>query len=345
MVDTLLEQEAGQQSRGSDGSVDDASRINAIWRKKVIYWYFSVVGALRRQHSSAATNQASNYPFSRASVYVSVSLLDSYLMGKDSLPHERAIRYKHDRQAYQLLATTCLLLGMRLAHRDSNNNNKESSPVQHAEDQKDKQCTLKRASKCLKNMNEASTESTSTVATTSGLSPAIIPIPNAAAILRISAAPRTLSEHDIVGMLREMSGSRAFPKSRVVTALDFIHAISATSTDVSQDGNSIVIGPQDVEKASRLMDTLLTDVNFISSRPSVLACALITLALTQSNSLNSLDMASIRQKVYYSIFGPGADPNLQAATLKAEAAIQQLPASRNNARRVVLPILHLIPDS
>ena len=127
MVDTLLEQEAGQQSRGSDGSsVDDASRINAIWRKKVIYWYFSVVGALRRQHSAAATNQASNYPFSRASVYVSVSLLDSYLLM--SLPHERAIRYKHDRQAYQLLATTCLLLGMRLAHRDSNNN-KKSSPV------------------------------------------------------------------------------------------------------------------------------------------------------------------------------------------------------------------------
>eukprot|EP01083_Nonionella_stella_P115562 342776_1 len=116
MVDTLLEQEAGQQSRGSDGSsVDDASsRINAIWRKKVIYWFFSVVGALRRQHSAAATNQASNYPFSRASIYISVSLLDSYLM---SLPHERAIRYKHDRQAYQLLATTCLLLGMRLAHR------------------------------------------------------------------------------------------------------------------------------------------------------------------------------------------------------------------------------------
>mmetsp|Transcript_10301 Transcript_10301/g.18587 ORF Transcript_10301/g.18587 Transcript_10301/m.18587 type:complete len:353 (-) Transcript_10301:939-1997(-) len=342
MVDALLERESRQMSITRDDVKVSGSptRLNAVWRQKVIHWYFTLVTALRRQHSAAAeSTSGGNNPFCRISVHVTASLLDNYLM---SLPSERALRYKHDRPAYQLLATTCLLLGMRLAQHDQI---KEAS-LREAADQhqggEELQGGLKRAKTHRTKMNEVSapmaTSTTPLVAATG------VAIPNAATILRISAAPKSISEQHILSMVREMTGSRSFPRSKVVTPLDFIHVTCATSSHVSEDGSSISLGPDDVEEACRLADASLRDASFSGQRPSVVACAVITLALARSNSV-SLSMASLRREVYHSIFGTKDDPVLQASIRETESNLLRsihigVPSSRN---RHVVPTTHLIP--
>ena len=334
MVDALLERESRQMSITRDDvkASGTPSRLNAVWRQKVIHWYFTLITALRRQHSTAAESTSGdiNNPFCRISVHVTASLLDNYLM---SLPSERALRYKHDRPAYQLLATTCLLLGMRLAQHDQI---KEAS-LREAADQhqgsEELQGGLKRAKTHRTKMNEVSTTATPGVA-----------IPNAATILRISAAPKSISEQHILSMVREMTGSRSFPRSKVVTPLDFIHVTCARSTHVSEDGSSISLGPDDVEEACRIADASLRDASFSGQRPSVVACAVLTLALARSNSV-SLGVASLRREVYHSIFGTKDDPVLQASIRETESNLLRsihigVPSSRN---RHVVPTTHLIP--
>jgi len=172
-------------------------------------------------------------------------------------------------------------------------------------------------------------------------------IPTVTIILRISAAPRSISEQNIRDMIKQLTLSRVF-KSQVVTALDYIYALSSTSTNVSQcDGLSISLGGQDLEVALRFTDALLNDVNTLSSRPSAVACAVITHSLVRSNcsEVANLGMSAIREKVYYSIYGTkDVNPDIQVETLKAEATIQVgVPASRQNAARRVLPTTHIIP--
>ena len=58
------------------------------------------------------------HPFNRATVQVTTALLDSNL---PSLAFERSDRLSRDQTAYQVLATSYLLLGMRLVrHRQKN---------------------------------------------------------------------------------------------------------------------------------------------------------------------------------------------------------------------------------
>lgn len=334
MVDALLERESRQMSITRDDvkASGTPSRLNAVWRQKVIHWYFTLITALRRQHSTAAesTSGGINNPFCRISVHVTASLLDNYLM---SLPSERALRYKHDRPAYQLLATTCLLLGMRLAQHDQIKEASLREAADHHQGGEELQGGLKRAKTHRTKMNEVSTTATPGVA-----------IPNAATILRISAAPKSISEQHILSMVREMTGSRSFPRSKVVTPLDFIHVTCATSTHVSEDGSSISLGPDDVEEACRIADASLRDASFSGQRPSVVACAVLTLALARSNSV-SLGVASLRREVYHSIFGTKDDPVLQASIRETESNLLRsihigVPSSRN---RHVVPTTHLIP--
>jgi len=343
VVGSLLDREICQASNfNTPGDVSlsgTTTRLNAIWRQKVVHWYFTLIAALRRQHSSAVQSSSGGIgnPFSRASVHVTVSLLDNYLM---SLPSERALRYKRDRSAYQLLATTCLLLGMRLAQQDrikENETRKREAAGQHQAGE-EVQGGLKRAKTHRTNMNEVSV---STVASTT---PAGVAIPNAAAILRISAAPKSMSEHHILSMVREMTGSQSFPRSKVVTALHFVDALCGVSTRASEDRSCVSLGPDDAEDACRFADVTLSDTRFSGLRPSVVACAVITLALARSSSVN-LSLASLRHTVYHSIFGAEDDSVVQASIRKAESnllgSIQVgAPPSRN--RRVV-PTTHLIP--
>lgn len=347
-VDALLGREARQSYASGDQSPGGSpSRLNAVWRQKVIQWYFTLIAALRQQHS-AASSEAGN-PFNRTTVHVTASLLDNYLM---SLPSERALRYKRDRSAYQLLATTCLLLGMRLAQHDQI---KESSRQQREEAALEEEqqgcCGLKRAKTRMMNMNEAAPAEAGTSTTTPPTPAATaaaggVPMPNAGTILRISAAPKSISEQHVLSMVREMTGSRSFPRSKVVTALDFIQALGATSTQVCCSEH-VSLGPEELEEACRLADASLRDMRLLATRPSAVACAAVTLALARSNSIN-LNMTSLRQQVYQSIFGSESDPQLQVAIRKAESYMISfqvgVTSSRNNARRVVPTITtHLIP--
>ena len=94
-VDSLLEREILQASN-SDTPRDDrnpgpAARLNAVWRQKVVGWYFTVVAALRVRHSNSTAVDSSSgnidSPSNRASVHVAVSLLDNYLMSLPSSSH------------------------------------------------------------------------------------------------------------------------------------------------------------------------------------------------------------------------------------------------------------------
>ena len=355
-INAVLEREARQSSamRSQNNGASSSSRLNAAWRQKVFHWYFTLVAALRRQHSASAVDVSAGNAsgndgslFNRTMVHISASLLDNYLL---SLSSELAQRYKHDRPAYQLLATTCLLLGMRLAGQQKHTD-RESGQQDARDEEEHRVGGLKRAKTLRTNMMAAGEDASSTTTTTSMslLDDMLCPdaaIPTVATILRISAAPRSISEQNIRDMIKQLTLSRVF-KSQVVTALDYIYALSSTSTNVSQDGFSISLGGRDLEVALRLADALLNDVNTLSSRPSAVACAVITHSLVRSNcsEVANLDMSAIRQKVYYSIYGSqDLNPDLQAETLKAEATIQVgVPASRQNAARRVLPTTHLIP--
>ena len=336
-VDALLEQETHQQLNSSCST----TRLNAAWRHKVVHWYFKLVGALHRQNTTTAsfdTSRTSVDPFNRTTVHTSAYLLDSYLM---SLPQEQAMRYRHNRPAYQLLATTCLLLGIRIAKHDAV---KSSPNAQDVNKSPAKQSFgMKRAKKCTNMSLMSATSSDSGPSSPSSSSPGIA-IPNATTILSMSAAPNTITEQNVLDMVKKLTSSRDFPRSKVVTTLDYIYALSASSTQVSEeDGQSISLGPEDVEEASRITDTLLSDVNIISTPPSVVACAIITLALSTSNILNNLDMTSIRQKVYYSIFGSKIDPDLQIATLRAETTVGVTAPPPRHRRPVPITTHHIIP--
>jgi len=338
-VDALLEQETRQQLNPSSCST---TRLNSAWRHKVVHWYFKLVGALHRQNTTASSNngtsRTSSNPFNRTTVHISAYLLDNYLM---SLPQEQAMRYRHNRPAYQLLATTCLLLGIRIAKHDAIKSSLSSAQDVN-EPPAEQSCGMKRAKKCT-NMSLMSASSTDSGPSSSPPSPPGIAIPNATTILSMSAAPNSITEQNVLDMVKKLTSSRDFPRSKVVTALDYIYALSASSTQVSEeDGQSISLRPQDVEEASRIADTLLSDVNIISTPPSVVACAIITL-VSRSNALNNLDMASIRQKVYYSIFGSKVDPDLQIATLRAETTVGVTAPPPRHRRPVPITTHHIIP--
>lgn len=352
MVDVLLERETRQASPARDDAEVSGSPscLNAVWRQKVIHWYFTLISALHRQHAAAteSTIGSNSNPFARTSVHVTAHLLDNYLL---SLPSERTLRYRNDRPAYQLLATTCLLLGMRLAQHDQIKEAKHQEAADRRQGAEEAKGGLKRAKTHRTNMNEVSSQMpTATPVAAASTTPlplaaaAGVAIPNASTILRISAAPKSISEQHVLSMVREITGSRFFPRSKVVTALDFIQALRATTTHVSEDGSSISLGPADVEEASLLADASLRDASFSGRRPSVVACVVITLALARSNSVN-LSMVSLRHKVHHSIFGTESDPVLQIATMKAESNLLtsmqvRVPFSRN---RHVTPTTHLIP--
>lgn len=351
VFDALLEREGLQTSTircNVKASNASPSCLNAVWRQKVIHWYFTLIAALRRQHSSAtdeSTSEGIHNPFSRTSVHVTASLLDNYIM---SLPMERALRYKHDRPAYQLLATTCLLLGMRLAQHDQIKEARQRQAAvdkRQAAEEKLRGSGLKRAKTHRTNMNEVSAAATTASASTPPPPAAPgVAIPNAAAILRISAAPKSISEQHVLSMVREMTGSRCFPRSKVVTSLDFIQALRAADSQVSEDGTSISLGPAEEEEASRLADISVRCAGFSGCRPSVVACAVITIALVRSNSVNC-SMSFIRQKVQWSIFGTEDDLALQASIRRVELKLFEsfqvrAPSSRS---RHAVPTTHLIP--
>jgi hypothetical protein len=389
MVEALLDLEARQSIAacgvsGDDGTIaflPSPSRINAVWRQKVIRWYFTVVAALRRQHAAAVASAVSSAgegsssaanPFDRAMVHVSASLLDNYLA---SLPGERASRYRRDCAAYQLLATTCLLLGMRLAQHDHLIRDEEEEKEGGGGQQRGRS-GLKRAKTQRTNMNEVP-ETAAAVAPPPPARPRAAAMPTASAILRMSAAPKSISERHVIAMARELTGSRAFPRSGVVTALDYVRALSSPATRVvvapptppssspaaaDDDGDGgdppVSLGPEDAEEARRLADlALVGDGSFPRRRPCALACAVVSLALLSGRSsappsasrAPPLDEALVRRCVHRSVLGRGTgDPGLVRSARAAESdlrALRSAPPSAGGEGRAAAapPAAHLIP--
>ena len=310
--------------------------VHPVWREKVVRWYFSIVSALDRQQHS--TDPLSS-PFNRSSVHVTTALLDSYLL---ALPSELSLRYKHDRAAYQLLATSCLLIGMRLALHDQQAQVPSGSKSSSGNDPPT--CQLKRAKTHRDHMDQADlqdvevgaengTPSQSRPHTGSGTT---VVIPTATTILQMSAAPKTISESKILTMVREVTGSRAFPRSHVITALDYIRSLSEENSDVS-------LTPEVAEEACRLADIALTDVTLIGCRPSVLASAAITLALSRAHDGSHDNMVSLRQDVCTAIVGE--DHAFQVAVRQVEskmiaAAHRPTHAHAPRQMQMNLPLVH-----
>eukprot|EP00986_Skeletonema_menzelii_P020854 scaffold32524_cov183-Skeletonema_menzelii.AAC.1 len=324
-------------NRRSGGRPPEAC-VHPVWREKVIRWYFSVVSALDRQQRSPSS------PFNRSSVHVSTALFDSYIL---ALPSELSLRYKHDRAAYQLLATSCLLIGMRLTLHDQQ---ALPSGSKSSRGNDPPTCQLKRAKTHRDHMDQADhqnvdvgagngTPSQSRPHTGSGTT---VVIPTAATILQMSAAPKTISESKILTMVREVTRSRAFPRSHVITALDYIRALSS-STQV--ENTDVTLTPAVADEAYRFADIALTDVTLIGCRPSVVASASITLALSRAHHNGSHDnMVSLREDVCTALVGE--DRAFQVAVRQVEEKLIAAAAHRathGNAPRQMemnLPLVH-----
>lgn len=322
LVDHLLRGENHQISNG--GRSPDAC-VHPVWREKVIRWYFAIVSALDREQ------QIPDSPFNRSTVHVATALLDSYLL---ALPSEVSLRYKHDRAAYQLLATTCLLIGMRLTQHDQRRKSKASSENKNTSSADHPRGQLKRAKTHRDHMDQADhqdlevgaegIDAPSAVRPNTG-STTVVVLPTAATILQMSAAPKTISESKVLAMVREVTGSRAFPRSHVITALDYIRALTSSTQAEKTD---VTLNPEVAEQACRLADISLMDSNLIGCRPSVVASAVITMALFRSHH-GSQEMAPLRQDVCAAIVGEDLD--FQVAVRKAEARLLAATRQATNA--------------
>jgi hypothetical protein len=377
IVEALLDREVRQSTTPTTDASSalayprlSPSRHNAIWRQKVIRWYFAVVAALRRRHhaasslaliesSSSSSSSSSNAappevnPFDRSMVHVAASLLDGYLA---SLSGERAMRYSRDCAAYQLLATTCLLLGMRLAQHESIREGRETGGLHRAENSVAEVggggMELRRAKTHRMNMNDAEPEKTS--AATSAAVATRVFIPTASTMLRISSAPKSITERHVLSMVGELTGSRSFPRAggcKVVTALDYVRALTSSPDD---DGAPVALGHADAEEARRIADfALIESTPSVHRRPAVLACAAVVLALSRSPSASSSSSPSdaVRRSVHRSILGRYADDDellRDARVAESELrALRSAPPSRDVRRAIVVapipPSSHLIP--
>ena len=290
------------------------------WREKVIHWFFSVVAALER------TQQAGlKHPFNRAAVHVTTALLDNHL---SSLPMDRSARFRRDRIAYQVLSTSCLLLGIRLVHHQQRNESAAQG------DKEETQTEMRRTIKHHKHMDQQANHA---------INQYILETPSVSAILRISAAPKCISEEQVLDTVREISSSRVFPRSQAVTALDFIQVFAAPSSpsDAVSISQGVLLEPSQERHANILADAGLFFVGF---RPSIVACAAITIAKRRPFT-NEHDMSSIRHLVFCSIFGEDHDDNARQAARDFECRLLRatiLPP-RNNRHVATCPSAHVIP--
>ena len=284
------------------------------WREKVIHWFFTVVSVLGRNQSAGA-----RHPFNRATVHHTIALMDNYLA---SLSCERSAQFRRDRVAYQVLATSCLLLGMR----------SESSRLEGA--QKEPSTEMKRSTK-IRNMDQHACEPPNDE---------VLEIPHISSILRISAAPNSISEATILTMVQEITSSRVFSQANSVTALNFVEAFARNSTHTSSSSHrSITLDQSQARNACRLADAAL----FCSScKPSVIACAAITAALLRADP--DQDIGLIRQRVFHSVFGDH-DDTLWKLVRDVEAWLLRVGIAhpRNDDNQVhprTPPAMHVVPD-
>ncbi|KAL7470687.1 hypothetical protein ACHAXS_010952 [Conticribra weissflogii] len=289
---------------------------NPVWRERVVDWYFSVISAMNRQHQASPSGNRSHIanPFNRITVHVTTALLDNHLL---SLPPELSFRYRSDRSAYQLVATTSLLIGMRLTRQDL--------LVESAVPKETCGSGIKRVQTHQDHLNEQVGYEDASATNDGSDEKLLVPLPSASTLLRISSAPKSISEKDVLDMVREMTGSRIFPREKLVTVLDFIRVFCSTITHVNETVNDASLGPRDAEEAYRLADISLRDLTLSGCSPSILACAVVGLALVSSDNVQH-NMSSVRSIVYNAIFGDEVCPILLKAVRKIEMKLLSVSA-------------------
>jgi hypothetical protein len=292
------------------------------WREKVVHWFFSVVSALARNVPAGV-----QHPFDRATVHVSTALLDNYLA---SLPQERSARYRANRVAYQVLATTCLLLGIRLVH---SHQRVEAIKLQQQQqrDIKDEPSGEMRRTGKLRDLQQANAANEDDS----------LELPNIRSILRISAASKSITEATVLTMVREITSSRVFPRSHSVTALDFIEVFGArNSSNITSSSNGSLLH---LEPSQQRNASLLADLALYCSRckPSIAACAAITVVMMRSAPE---DVTSTRQLVFQAVFG---EHDVSAMQSVRDVEIRILEASTTLSRNGIMPRTlssHVIPQ-
>lgn len=306
---------------------------NQIWREKVVEWYFAVLRAFN-EHEQDNSSTVPN-PYGRASAHLAAALMDGYLL---SLPSDSQRHYQRDHRAYQLLATTSLLLGMRLSLLDQ----KIGQHLRREKEQRQEvRCEMKRTKRqegSLGDMDseqmkdrEDSPSSGSGSSTAESASETCI---SAATLLRISVAPKCINKKDVIQLASRMMSSKVFPRTKCVTAVDLIEAFCRSSTT---EIGPVVDRTVEVE-ALRLVDASLLDVEIVGVRPSIIACSVLILAFRTSSSLR-MDDKYLRQRVCRSIMGRVENPLDRKAVMKVEAQLR-------NARYVQVNRLspsHVIP--
>ncbi|KAL7474297.1 hypothetical protein ACHAW6_000275, partial [Cyclotella cf. meneghiniana] len=225
-----------------------------LWQKKVIHWFFSVVAALERTQQAGV-----KHPFNRAAVHVTTVLLDNHL---SSLPITCSMHFHCNQIAYQVLPTSCLLLGMHLVHHQQRN--KSTAQDDREETLTEMRCTIKHH----KHMDQQASHA---------INQYLLEIPSTSAILWISAAPKCISEEQVLTTVREISFSCVFPCCQAVTALDFIQVFFAPNSlsDAVSISQGVLLEPAQERHANILADVGLIFVGF---HPSIVACAAITIA-------------------------------------------------------------------
>lgn len=319
-----------------------SSRVNAIWRKRVVTWFASVIQALSRRRQAAPTERdvteraeidrglVDQLLFRRLAIHNAVHLLDTHIMMCDE---QQSIQLKN-RSAYQLLATACLLLGLRLAK-----NHIDDIMLRNDTRQEQEGCQGLHRSKRVENLADAGGGSNAIGIT--AYHSFSFEVPTAGDILRLSTAPGSMSEKHLIGMLREITATLRSSLQLMATAPLFIEAACRRVTTTS---DSLTFSQAEANEALRLADAYLLDSTSALVRPSVVACAAITVAMPKASQEDSV---SLRRKVHRVIFGHLSDSSRLREARQVEARLQthtmRSSRRRRQPRRENIVEAHLIP--
>ena len=293
-------------------------------------WFSSVIQALSRRDVTERVDRGlglvEKLLFRRLAIHNAVHLLDSHIMMCDE---QQSIQFRN-RSAYQLLATACLQLGLRLAKHHIDGMLRSDAR------QEQEECQGLHRSKRVENLVDAG----ETIGNTAD-NFFTFQVPTAEEILRLSTAPGSMSEKQLILMLREVTATSRSSLKLMATAPLFIEAGCRRATATSDCLN---FSQAEANEALRLADAYLLDTTSAIVRPSVVACAAITLAIRKTSQE---DPSSLRRKVHRIMLGHLSDSSRLREARKVESRLQthamRSPRHRHQPRRENNDEAHLIP--
>mmetsp|Transcript_12507 Transcript_12507/g.29522 ORF Transcript_12507/g.29522 Transcript_12507/m.29522 type:complete len:333 (-) Transcript_12507:386-1384(-) len=305
-----------------------SSRVNATWRRRVVTWFSSVIQALSRRDDTERPDRGvvDQLLFRRLAIHNAVHLLDSHIMMCDE---QQSIQFRNS-SAYQILATACLQLGLRLAK------NHIDGMLRNDARQVQEECQGLHRSKRVENLVDVGEAVSNTADSFFSFQ-----VPTAEEILRLSTVPGSMSEKQLIRMLGEITETSRSSLKLMATAPLFIDAGCRRLTTTS---DSLTFSQAEANEALRLADAYLLDSTSALVRPSVVACAAITVAIRKASQE---DLLSLRRKVHRKIFGHLSDSSRLREARKVEARLQshamRSSRHRHQPRRENINEAHLIP--